>query len=146
MISHTILRLWLAALTKRDVMLWRLHHAWYHKICWTVHKSLCITHQVLVNACIFVNMKFNWGLPKIKFHINKNKGVKTYSAINAVVSSDDTMLEPFHVGYWVDGVIAIQVLLLLVIVWNSLKQWVPKIVNLKIKTFIFDSFVLIQPA
>ena len=31
--------------------------------------------QVLVNACVFVDMKFIRGLPRIKFHINKNKGV-----------------------------------------------------------------------
>ena len=31
--------------------------------------------HVLVNACVFVDMKFIRGLPRIKFDINKNKGV-----------------------------------------------------------------------
>ena len=31
---------------------------------------------VLVNACVFVDMKFIQGLPRIKFNINKNKGAK----------------------------------------------------------------------
>ena len=38
-------------------------------------KKGCI--YVLVNACVFVDVKFIWGLPRIKFHINKNKGVLT---------------------------------------------------------------------
>ena len=32
-------------------------------------------HDVLVYACVFVDVKFIRGLPRIKFHINKNKGV-----------------------------------------------------------------------
>ena len=43
---------------------------------------------------------------------------------------------------WLPG--PLQVLFLLEIVWNSLKQSIQTIINLKIKTFIFDSFVLIQ--
>ena len=48
MILHTILRLWLVALTKHDVMFWLLHHARYHKIYWTVHKGLWTTHEILL--------------------------------------------------------------------------------------------------
>ena len=44
MMLHTILKLWLAALTKRDVMLWALHHAWFwcHNLiaCFIIAKSL----------------------------------------------------------------------------------------------------------
>ena len=43
---------------------------------------------------------------------------------------------------WLPG--PLQVLFLLEIVRNSLKQAIQTIINLKIKTFIFDSFVLIQ--
>ena len=31
-------------------------------------------NYVLVNARVFVDMKFIWGLPRIKFHVNENKG------------------------------------------------------------------------
>ena len=85
------------------IFLWHRHEASESPaIKWKGSKSFnpCWWY-VLVNACIFVNMKFIQGLPRIKFHINKNKGVKAYSAINAVVSSDDTMLRRFPVlGGW----------------------------------------------
>ena len=43
------------------------------------------TEYVLVNACVFVDMKFIRGLPRIKFHINKNKGVTVVPEILGAV-------------------------------------------------------------
>ena len=56
--SRTILRLRLAL---------TLHHAWYNKVYWTVHKGLCITHQILLYAvmttcsCIPFLVMSGWG-------------------------------------------------------------------------------------
>ena len=45
-----------------------------------VHVPLLISHnintaQVLDNARVFIDMNFIRGLPRIKFHINKNNGI-----------------------------------------------------------------------